>query len=198
MNEQYVHAARLESDYRSMLQLVGSIITWQSSPPGNPAQRIYPSRYRVTYNILAPTISGDFYQHVIEIDCSSQDYPRRIPFAKFLTSVVKHPHFYEDGRICLGGFPLEESLAELCVRLARFLQYDPTLINANSLASRVFYDWYEKNLNRLPLDHSPLPQLENASSGLRVKRRSDAPSPVVDQPSSSITVRRRSHGNPQR
>jgi hypothetical protein len=197
MNEQYVHAARLESDYRSMLQLVGSIITWQGTPPGNPTQRIYPSMYRVTYNILAPTIRGDSYQHVIEIDCSSQDYPRRIPFAKFLTPVVKHPHFFDYGGICLGGFPLEESLAELCIRLARFLQYDPTLINTNSLASSAFYDWYEKNLNRLPLDHSPLPQLDNTTSGFRVKRRSDAPSPAVDQPSSGITVRRRSPGNPQ-
>lgn len=200
MNEnEFVHAARLASDYSSMQHITGQVITWKGVPPGNPAQRIYPSRYTVTFNMLAPTINGNAYQHTIEIDCSSLEYPRSMPFASFITPVVKHPHFFDDGRICLGGFPLEESLAELCIRLARFLQYDPTLINPNSIASSDFYRWYQKNHNHLPLDRSPLPVLEEADGGFRVKGGIRRPSqPSVNEPPGTMTIKRRNTGNPPR
>ena len=110
----------------------------------------------------------------------------RAPDASFLSTPIKHPHVFENGNICLGGFPLEESLAELCIRLARFWQYDPTLINPNSIASRQFYSWYDSNRRRLPLDHSPLPQLQDMTSGGFVVR-----SP------GSMTIKRRSPGNTQ-
>lgn len=186
MNDMFVHNERLESDYRSMVQLTGSIITWQGVPPGNPSQRIYPSIYHVTYKMLAPTTQGDLRQHTVKIDCSAVDYPNRAPIASFLTAPIKHPHVYDNGNICLGGFPLEESLAELCIRLARFWQYDPTLINHRSIASHPFYSWYQSNLSRLPLDRSPLPQLSDVTfpSGMVIKPRQNG-----------MTIKRRIPGN---
>jgi len=197
MNEnEYVHAARLESDYNSMLRITGQLITWKGVPPGNPTQRIYPSRYVVTFHMLAPTINGNASLHAIEIDCSSLEYPRYMPSARFTTPVVKHPHFYDDGRVCLGGFPLEESLAELCIRLARFLQYDPTLINIKSIASMNFYSWYQANRSHLPLDHSPLPILEEVSGGFRMKGSIRRPyQPSTNELLGSMTIKRRNTGN---
>ena len=186
MNDLFVHNERLESDYASMKRLTGSVITWQGVPAGNPSQRIYPSIYHVTYNMLAPTTQGDRRQHTIKVDCSALDYPMRAPSAAFLSAPIKHPHVFESGNICLGGFPLEESLAELCIRLARFWQYDPTLINSNSIASRSFYSWYNSNRQRLPLDRSPLPQLQD-----------QVPGGFVVKPQGGMTIKRRSPGNTQ-
>lgn len=171
MNErEYVHYARIESDYNSMQKLRGSMIAWEALLPCNPQQGVYPSRYRVTYNVHAPTVSGNRRQHVLDIDCSSLDYPLRSqPNVRFTTPVIKHPHIFTDQRVCLGGFPLEESLAELCIRLARFFQYDPRLINPTSIATPEFYNWYQKNRSQLPLDRSPLPTL----AGFVVKKRPD-------------------------
>ena len=191
----YVHASRLESDYYSMQRLNGSVIVWQGVPPANPAQRTYPTVYRVTYTILAPTISGDRNQHTIEINCSSLDYPRNKPFARFITPVVKHPHFFDGGEICLGGFPLEESLAALCVRLGKFLQYDPTLINKDSIASQTFNSWYLQNRARLPLQRVHLPDVDDddvVGGGLIVKKRRDSTS---DANTGGFTVKRRTPGS---
>jgi ubiquitin-protein ligase len=173
MSEQYyVHLKRLENDYRSMQRLHGSVITWEPLDAATPP-RSYPSKYRVMFHLLAPTVEGNRPQHVVEIDCSRQDYPRFPPVVTFQTPIVKHPHVFSDGshRVCLGGFPLEESLAELCVRLARFLQFDANLINPKSLASVEFYAWYQQNRAHLPLDRSPLPDLDGMGTGFRVKSR---------------------------
>ena len=146
-NRDFVHLKRLEADYKSMQQLHGPLITWASDPPSSSSNK-YPSKYSVTYHMMAPTIEGDRQQHIIEIDCSSVDYPLRyLPQVKFRTPIIKHPHIYSDGsrRICLGGFPLSEDLGKMCIRLARFFQYDPLLIDTRSIASREFYDWYLKN-----------------------------------------------------
>ncbi|GHO93832.1 hypothetical protein KSF_038800 [Reticulibacter mediterranei] len=186
---QYVHQARLASDYNSMKQITGNVISWRGTPEADPANRVFPERYTITYNILAPTIRGDSRHHVIEIDCSSPNYPRQAPAARITTPVVRHPHFYDDGNICLGGFPLEESVAELCVRLARFLQYDPDVINMRSAASSASMEWYRSNRNRLPMDRSELPRLGEVP-GFKLKKRQSPP--VQEQVSGGITVKRRS------
>ncbi len=175
-DREFVHARRLEADYRAMQRLPGPLITWQPDWTNIPG-RTYPNRYLVTFHLLAPTVEGDRREHVIEIDCSSYDYPiRYLPQVKFRTAVIKHPHVYSDNsrRICLGGFPLSEDLAKLCVRLARFFQYDPLLINPKSLASREFYEWYIQNRGRLPLDHSPLPNLDG-TAGFKVTQKANPP-----------------------
>jgi len=170
--KQWVHLARLESDYSAMQKLKGPLITWQIVGQCDPP-RVNPSKYLVTYQMAAPTLNGTRGEHILEIDCSSADYPSFAPIVLFHTPVIKHPHVYSDGsrRVCLGGFPLSESLAALCIRLARFWQYDASLINHKSLASREFYDWYVANRSQLPLDRSPLPSLDEVSGGLRPKQR---------------------------
>ncbi len=194
MNDAFVHAKRLERDYLLMMQLQGPVITWQSATVANPAQRSYPSVYNVTYHILAPTSHGDRNSHTIEINCSSLDYPGRQPDARFLTPVLKHPHSFNNGKICLGGFPIEESLAALCIRLGRFFTYDPNIINPNSIASNEFNDWYRTNRTRLPLQRVVLPQLdeENASGrgGFTVKSRSSSSTPP-GQAGQGMTIKRR-------
>ncbi len=195
MNASHItHMARLESDYNSMQQIHGEVIKWEGLPPANPAQKIYPNKYRVTYHILTPTVRGDLREHIVEIDCSSLHYPGQPPIVRFLTPLVKHPHVFEDGKVCLGGFPLEESLAELCVRLARFLQYDPATINLNSAVTYDAKNWYLQNRHRFPIDHSPLPRL-GEDSGFKRKVIRQAPQPSFDEVSSNMTVKRQRPGN---
>jgi hypothetical protein len=158
----YLHFQRLERDYNSMKLLNGPLITWEVKSPMNPPES-YPVKYLITYHMLAPTVEGDRSNHIIEINTSSPSYPVAVvPTMIFRTPIIKHPHVYSDGskRVCSGGMPLSETLAFLCVRLARFFQYDPTLINIRSIASMEFYNWYIKNRKNLPLDRSPLPNLE--------------------------------------
>ena len=196
-HNQFVHTARLENDYKSMLQITGNVITWQGIPAANPAQRIYPSKYLVTYNILAPTVRGDSRQHTIEIDCSSPHYPGQLPLARFTTPVVRHPHFYDDGKICLGGVPLEEPLAALCIRLAGFLQYDPKLVNENSAASYDSLVWYRANRYRFPLDRSPLPRIDDGVGGSGFRRKStirQGIQPALNEQAGGMTVKRRNPG----
>jgi ubiquitin-protein ligase len=154
---------RLKKDYQSMQKLVGTLITWKPLGKYDAANSVYPEKYEVTFNIKAPTISGDLNQHKLEIDCSAGSYPNTLPIVKFTTPVVRHPHIYTNGSslVCLDSVPLSELLGNLCIRLAGFLQYNSTLINPNSLASRDSYEWYLANKSRLPLDHSPLPVLDS-------------------------------------
>jgi hypothetical protein len=179
MNEkEFVHLQRLSSDYESMKQLTGAMVSWRIlSIDHNP-----PDRYQVTFNILAETVNGVRNEHVMEIDCSSLEYPRRPPALRLTSYTVKHPHVFRDGRICIGGFPIGESLAELCIRMCRFLQYDPTFINPGSIATSEFDYWYQENRSRLPMDRSPLPTIgvnlqvkQIRSSGFQIKqiRRGD-------------------------
>ena len=155
----FVHAMRLKSDFESMRELDGSVISWKPLTPCDPAKNTYPSVYEVTFNILAPTTSGKRRQHTVKIDCSSPSYPSVDPTAMFTTAPVKHPHVYEDGRICIGRFSLGEPLAAFCVRLARFIQFDPLVINDYSIASRSFNNWYRENISLFPMDSSLLPSI---------------------------------------
>jgi ubiquitin-protein ligase len=173
MNERdYVHLQRLKMDYEGMLRLKGSI-EWKPLTVAKPENSIYPTKYNITYtDLLAPIYpDGTQQQHTLEIDCSSADYPlNSVPVVTFITPIIKHPHVWENKKVCLGGFPLEESLPELCIRLARFFQYDPALINPNSIATPAFYQYYLKNHLGLPLSHQPLPYVEEEKKFVRKGR----------------------------
>ena len=166
----YLHFRSLAIDYQSIQQLAGPVITWEPLTEADPPFR-HPDKYRVTFNLRAPTVRGESSRHVVEIDTSSLSYPGKEPYAKLQTDVVPHPHIYSDGRICLRGHPQEETLAALCVRIARYLQYDPALIDKDSVASKEFWQWYVQNRHRLPLDRTPLPALDRPRGGLRVNNR---------------------------
>jgi ubiquitin-protein ligase len=176
MNErELIHKRRLRGDYESMKRLSGPMLSWVPASDKNP-----PDKYRVTINVLAETIQGEACQHVIEIDCSSLDYPRQEPELRFLSNVVKHPHVFSSGRICIGKYSYSESLAQLCIRLCRFLQYDPELINPRSIATTSFNQWYEQNKWRFPLDTSPLPTLADSNpspGGMEILERRKSSSP---------------------
>jgi hypothetical protein len=162
MNNQYLRYLTIKKDYESMMNLRGPLITWKPIGTINPLSQIFPLKYLVVYKIKAPTISGIRTSHEVEIDCSSANYPFYSPIIKFHTPELKHPHVFSDGskRVCIGNKPLSETLACLCLRLARYFQFDSSIINPRSIASKEFYCWYLKNQNQLPLDHSALPSLD--------------------------------------
>ncbi len=156
MNEkEFVHNRRLRSDYEAMKRLKGDMVAWKVVSQG----KMPPDKYQVTFTIRAMTTAGEARSHVVEIDCSSLEYPKARPALKFITNAVKHPHVFNGGVICIGGFPLGESLAELCIRMCRMLQYDPEVIDAHSIATAEYYTWYLQNRSQLPMDTSPLPTL---------------------------------------
>lgn len=194
MDEYLIHQKRLENDYKSMQRITSNVITWSGFPAANPELGIYPSTYRVTYHLRAYTTQGLANEHIIAIDISSLDYPRQIPKVEFVSPVLKHPHLFDDGRVCLGGFPLEESLAELCIRLARFIQYDPNVINLGHQASLAFRTWYLANLHFLPIDFTPLPEINDFSPGFQPKEIRRPGMNHSDEPG-GMTIRRRSPGN---
>ena len=171
----FVRQSRLAADYRAMQRLSGPMITWEALQPYDIAHNIYPSKYRITFNIVAPTTSGNANRHVLLVDCSGVKYPFAPPDVRFETSPLRHPHIFNDKRVCLGGFPVEETLAELCLRLVRFFQYDPNMINIKSIASQEFYDWYIQHRASLPLDRQALPSLDEQRPLFRPKDRRGQP-----------------------
>lgn len=165
----FIHLARLESDYKAMQKLRGERISWVATGEYNLSQGIYPSQYSITYQVLAPTVKGNRRKHELSVNTSAADYPDNAqPFVRFTTPVLKHPHMFSDGRVCLGGFPLEDSLADMCIRIFRFFIFDMGVINPKSIATRSFWDWFQVNKQQLPLERVSLPTL---SDGLVVKHR---------------------------
>lgn len=165
----FVHLARLESDYKAMERLRGDRISWEATGEYNLSRGIYPSQYAIAYQVLAPTVNGNRRKHELSVNTSAADYPVNAqPFVRFTTPALKHPHIFSDGRVCLGGFPLEDSLADMCIRLFRFFLFDAGVINPRSIATRSFWDWFQNNKQKLPLEHAPLPTL---SDGFIIKHR---------------------------
>jgi hypothetical protein len=140
-------------DYFSMKFLLNPMITWSVASPYKPS-KFYPTKYLVTYHILAPTTEGNRLEHVLEVDYSSQIVGLSIaPSIRFCTPELKHPNVYSDRskRLLLDDELIDKSLGNLCNNLIRYFQYDPSLINPRGIASREFYDWYKANYHHLPL-----------------------------------------------
>ena len=133
------------------------------------------SQYSITYPGPAqPSREIDETRLTGIYNASAADCPVNAqPFVRFTTPVLKHPHMFSDGRVCLGGFPLEDSLAErMCIRIFRssYLIWESSTQKALLLAALGLV--YQVNKQQLPLERVSLPTL---SDGLVVKHRDHCP-----------------------
>lgn len=146
---------RLQNDYLAMEQIRSETIQWE---PGDVRQP--PEKYFVQYNLRGMS-SPDFYcdKHLVEIKLLAE-YPMRPPVARFVSHPqLFHPHVFDTGLICIGGYSPDESLAALCLRIARYIQYQPHLIDTRSPANLSALEWFKRNREYLPVDATPLPEL---------------------------------------
>lgn len=150
---------RLEHDYRAMQALQNGIIKWE------PDRRVPPEVYAVDFNLrgmIGPNAFRDTHTVVIKL---LPEYPDRPPYARFTSRpLLFHPHVFGNGVVCVGGYSPDEGLAVFCLRLARYIQFQPNLINTKSPANKEALQWFNENRGRLPVDNTPLPDLRSDSN----------------------------------
>lgn len=150
---------RLEHDYRAMLALQSKVIKWE------PDRRVPPEVYAVDFHLrgmIGPNAFRDTHTVVIKL---LPEYPDRPPYAKFTSRpLLFHPHVFGNGVVCVGGYSPDEGLAVFCLRLARYIQFQPNLIDTQSPANKQALQWFKENRGRLPVDNTPLPDLMSESN----------------------------------
>lgn len=146
---------RLQNDYLTMQTLRGSLIRWQEGD-----HRWPPERYVVEFDLvgmIGPEASQQGHTVVIKL---LAEYPDKPPLAKFVSRpVLFHPHVFKNGNVCIGQYSPEEGLAAFCLRLAKYIQFRPELIDPRSPANREALNWFKLNRHAVPVDHSSLPDL---------------------------------------
>ena len=150
-----IRALRLQYDFQTMQALKGSVIQWEQGD-----NRFPPEKYIVHYRLIGMA-SPDFYsdEHTVEIRLLPE-YPSRPPLARFISRpLLFHPHVFEDGYVCIGGYSPDEGLASFCLRIAKYIQCQPKLIDPSSPANGHALDWAKRNRKILPIDNTPLPEL---------------------------------------
>ena len=146
---------RLHHDYLAMKAIQSDIIRWEAADFRNPHER-YVVDYRLR-GMTGPTTISDSHTVVIKL---LAEYPDKPPIAKFTSRpILFHPHVYENGSICVGGYSPDEGLAAFCLRIAKYIQFQPYLINLKSPANLEALHWFQQNRDKLPLDRTPLPDL---------------------------------------
>jgi ubiquitin-protein ligase len=145
---------RLTADYSSVQQAVaasgGSLRLVQAE--GSP-----PTRYVIEFHCkswgIGPTGERALRAvHQVEIRLGPK-YPFEQPSARMLTPVF-NPHVYASQAICLGHrWNPTETLDALVLRIGALLQWDPRVIDVNSLANREAGNWLRANPNAVPLDN---------------------------------------------
>lgn len=154
---------RLKQDYQDLLRLRGPVFDFEAFVP--PA----PERYILKYSLKSvmglsgtrPIYSRDGYVHELELRLSPGYYDVLTnDDIWFRTQPVFHPNVFPSGHICVGGYNPTESLARFIIRIAKFIQFDPAVINAGSPANVSARDWYLSHRGLCPVDRSPLPELE--------------------------------------
>ncbi len=146
---------RLEHDYQAMQALQSDLIAWEAADRRTP-----PEIYVVDFNLrglIGPESFREAHTVVIKL---LPEYPDRAPLAKFTSRpILFHPHVFVNGVVCVGGYSPDEGLAAFCLRIAKYIQFQPYLINIKSPANTMALDWYRSNTIKLPVDNTPLPDL---------------------------------------
>lgn len=150
---------RLENDYRAMQALQSEIIKWEAD------RRLPPEIYAVDFTLRGMIGPKEFRAtHTVVIKLLPE-YPDQPPLAKFTSRpILYHPHVFGNGVVCVGGYSPDEGLAVFCLRLAKYIQFQPHLINTKSPANKEALKWFEQNRGLLPVDNTPLPDLSSEVS----------------------------------
>lgn len=145
---------RLEHDFRAMEALQSNIIRWE------PDRRVPPEVYAVDFKLRGMTGPNTYRESHTVVVKLLPEYPDHPPLAKFTSRpLLFHPHVFGNGVVCVGGYSPDEGLAVFCLRLAKYIQFQPYLINTKSPANKEALRWFKENRDRLPVDNTPLPDL---------------------------------------
>ena len=154
---------RLEQDFRDLSRLRGQVFDFDASTPPAPEKYILRYRLRSVMGLRGtrPEYSSPGYIHELELRLSPAYYEVLTnDDIWFRTQPIFHPNVFANGHICVGGYSPTESLARFIIRIAKFIQFDPAVINAGSPANMGARDWYLSHRGLCPVDKSPLPDLE--------------------------------------
>ena len=164
---QEIRIKRLKKDWEEMRSISCPVIGWTAA--GDP-----PTRYVVSYRIESivdpqgddgkPAYRGE-HKVLIEIP-SGYPLSGESPVARMDESYkpVFHPNFWPGGLICIWGggttnWNPTDTIALLCIRIARMLQFDEVLTQESHRANAQAADWYaaKKHSGLFPTDTQVLP-----------------------------------------
>ena len=145
---------RLERDYIAMQAIQSDLIRWETD------HRKPPEVYAVDLRLRGMTGPNTFSSNHTVVIKLLPEYPDRPPVARFTSRpALFHPHVFVNGFVCVGGYSPDEGLAVFCLRLAKYVQFQPYLINLKSPANKSALQWFKENRDKLPVDRTPLPDL---------------------------------------
>ncbi len=147
---------RLKADYEHILDLferTPSIQVIETS--GQP-----PNRYLLRYEcdgVVGIHDDGSpmtAHEHVVEIIVQDR-HPFVLPYVVFLTPMF-HPNVFPDGKVCMGWFRLPFLLGDICIHIARMIDYQvyDTHMPSNYEASA----WAVSHAAMFPLAHWTEPE----------------------------------------
>lgn len=99
-------------------------------------------------------------KHTVEM-IVHDDYPMSMPFVQFYTPIF-HPNVWNGGKVCLGWFEIPYQLSDVCVHLAKMIDYQ--IYNSDSPADRKAADWAKTNSSLFPLAHWSLTGTETLNN----------------------------------
>ena len=150
--------ARIENDYKEMLNIRGTIIAWE------PVRGTAPRIEEYTVSIKLRTIVGPLPiyrdEHVVRIELPP-GYPfKTAPVARMTSTPPPfHPNWHPDGLWCFGIWVPSEGLGHYVVRMLRTLQFDREITNEESSTDPARKAWYvrHKESSLFPTDLKILP-----------------------------------------
>jgi ubiquitin-protein ligase len=111
---------RLIRDADDMLNDDIEIVRLENWPPTFPTFHL---RFRIKGVLgLDPSdepVFGDDHRLRMELH---KDYPMSLPFTRFTTPLF-HPNVFEEGGVCMGWFELPYKLSDVCVHIAKMIDY---------------------------------------------------------------------------
>lgn len=157
MTPQEIRNLRLKNDYKEMVNIRGSIISWKTIKGVPP----YVEEYQITVNVRSIIGEGPAYRdaHIVNVTIPS-NYPKAAPDVRMESNpIVYHPNWYRDGKWCFGTWSMSEGLGHHIVRMIRTLQYDLEITNEHSPANTDANNWFisKKGTGIFPCDKQALP-----------------------------------------
>lgn len=89
-------------------------------------------------------------KHIVEI-LVHDDYPLSMPFVQFYSPIF-HPNIWTGGKVCLGWFPIPYQLTDICLHIAKMIDYQ--VYDLNSPSNNTAANWANLNRSLFPLERS--------------------------------------------
>lgn len=172
---------RLEHDYYCMKKLSEMCPAIQWEAIGGTVPNI--TKYKVTFKlrtIIGTGLGGKpKYRSTSTVIIDLKDYP----FNKLSTQMVEiprpnHPNWYQSGSWCQrgGGSSVVEDLVTLVIRMAKTIQFDPSVTSTSDWADPVAAQWWDQNKSKgwFPSDTTKIPeafQVEEAMNKIKIRRQ---------------------------